>query len=296
MNPYGTPKFPSDGKITFPGVPGLLCCELVRVVRTMKKFAFVTLLAFATSLTIAQMQDHHPDAASAQQSDLSATTQAMSHGHHHEDHDHMTAHMHMSALRDPQPGDQERAEKIVEEARQSLERYRDYNVALADGYRIFLPNVPQKMYHFTNWLYAMGSAISFDPTKPTSLLYEKTPDGYKLIGAMYTAPVNFTEDQINERVPLSVAQWHQHVNMCQPPRGNEIEMLGKHARFGLNGSISTRAECEAAGGTFRPHVFGWMVHLYPWEKTPDEIWSVERQLDAKPSAQEHHHDHGGMTD
>ncbi len=56
-------------------------------------------------------------------------------------------------------------------------------------------------------------------------------------------------------------------------------MLSKNPKFGLNGSISTRQECEAAGGTFMPHVFGWMVHMYPWEKTPDEIWSVERQMD-----------------
>ena len=224
--------------------------------------------------------------------DLNQTTQAMSHHHH----DHMDAHMHMSILREPQPGDHARAEKIVEEVKPALEKYRDYNNALADGYQIFLPNVPQKMYHFTNYLYAFGAAISFDPTKPTSLLYEKHGNDYKLIGAMYTAPVSFTEDQLNERVPLSVAQWHQHVNMCKPPRGRAIEMLGKHPKFGLNGSISTREACQDAGGTFMPHIFGWMVHVYPWEKTQDEIWSVERQLKDKPAKTEHsHQDHGDMA-
>lgn len=43
----------------------------------------------------------------AAQGDMNATTQAMSH-HHHE---HMDGHMHMSALRDPQPGDRERGRK-----------------------------------------------------------------------------------------------------------------------------------------------------------------------------------------
>jgi hypothetical protein len=95
---------------------------------------------------------------------------------------------------------------------------------------------------------------------------------------MYTAPVGFTEDQLNDRVPLSVAEWHQHVNMCKPPKGREIEMLRKNAEFGLAGSISSPEACAAAGGTFLPHVFGWMVHVYPWEKTTDAIWSVERQL------------------
>ena len=239
-------------------------------------------------------QEHQPQDAVAAQGDLATATQAMSHGHHH-DHNHMGAHMHMSALRDPQPGDPQKAQKVVEQARQALEKYRDYNVALAEGYKIFLPNVPQPMYHFTSYGNAFNAAFDFDAKKPTSLLYQKTGDSYKLIGAMYTAPVRFSEDQLNQRIPLSEAQWHQHVNMCKPPQGREIEMLEKNPRFGLRGSISTREECESAGGSFMPHVFGWMVHLYPWEKTSDQIWSVERQLKDKPAKKEHEHDRGDMT-
>jgi hypothetical protein len=77
--------------------------------------------------------------------------------------------------------------------------------------------------------------------------------------------------------------------MCKPPKGREIEMLSKAPKFGLAGSISTEDECDAAGGTFMPHLYGWMVHMYPWEKTLDQIWSVERQVKDK-SAMEHHHD------
>ena len=250
----------------------------------MQKTAALVVLMFLSAVLYAQNQAQRQDPA-----DLGATTQAMSHRGHHEDHVHMAAHMHMSTLRDPQPGDAKKAQKVVEQARVSLEKYRDYKVALAEGFQIFLPNVPQKMYHFTNYQFAFNAAFEFDPTRPTSLLYEKHGGDYRLIGAMYTAPVRFTEEQINERIPLSVAQWHQHVNMCRPPQGREIEMLGKNAKFGLQGSISTRQECEAAGGTFMPHVFGWMVHVYPWEKTPDAVWSVERQLQNK--ATKHDHDH-----
>jgi hypothetical protein len=68
-------------------------------------------------------------------------------------------------------------------------------------------------------------------------------------------------------------------------------MFGPHPRFGLAGSIATQADCDAAGGTFLPHVFGWMVHLYPWE-TSDRIWSVDRQLNDTPARNDHeHHDH-----
>lgn len=185
--------------------------------------------------------------------------------------------MYLTTLRPAQEGDEQRAEATVETARKALERWKDYRVAEADGYRIFMPGIKQKMYHFTNWKYAMEAGVRFNPEHPTSLLYEKQGDGYKLIGGMYTAPARFSEEQINERVPLSVAQWHKHVNLCRPPAGKRDELFGKNARFGLLGSISTREECEAAGGTFYPQVFGWMVHVYPYETTQDAIWSVERQ-------------------
>ena len=256
----------------------------------MISFGLLTVLLFGQSL-FGQNHDHQ---SSASQSDLDATTAAMGHGHHHDDHDAMGAHMHMTELRAVQPGDQEKAQKIVEQARQALEKYRDYKVALNDGFRIFLPNVPQPMYHFTSMKFAIGASLAFDAAQPTSLLYEKNGDGYKLIGAMYTAPVRFSEDQINERVPLSMAQWHQHVNLCRPPKGQEQEQLAKNAKFGLRGSIATQQECEAAGGTFMPHVFGWMVHVYPWEKTPDAIWSVERQLKDKAGTDHNHGDMAGM--
>jgi hypothetical protein len=243
----------------------------------LKRVSVLIAFGLLAGLLYAQ-HDLHQQAPPLAQGDLTATTEAMGHGRHHEDHEHMSAHMHMSTLRDPQPGDQEKAQLVVDQVREALERYRDSNAALADGFQIFLPNVPQKMYHFTKWQYAVGEAFRFDPAKPTSLLYEKHGDDYTLIGAMYTAPVRFSEEQLNQRIPLSVAQWHQHVNMCKPPKGRESEMLRKNPKFGLAGSISTQEECEAAGGTFMPHVFGWMVHVYPWEKTPDEIWSVERQL------------------
>ena len=251
----------------------------------MKQVAVLTLFCLVALVLFAHDQKHQSSPPS--EGDLNATTESMSHAHHHE----MGSHMHMSALRDLQPGDEQKAQDVADQARTALEKYKDSSAALADGYKIFLPNVPQKMYHFTNWKYAVGEAFRFDPTKPTSLLYEKKGSDYKLIGAMYTAPNRFSEDQLNDRIPLSVAQWHQHVNLCRPPKGQEREVLGKSPKFGLNGSISTEEECEKAGGTFMPHVFGWMVHMYPWEKSPDAIWSVERQLKNKPAAE---HQHDGM--
>jgi hypothetical protein len=141
-----------------------------------------------------------------------------------EGHMDMGPHMKMTALRQPKPGDTARAREIADEARKASEKYTDYHSALADGYKIFHPEVPQKMYHFTNYGYAMEAAFRFNFEHPTSLLYEKHGDDYKLIGVMYTAPKRFTETQLDERIPLSVAQWHEHVNFCAPPADRRKEM------------------------------------------------------------------------
>jgi hypothetical protein len=194
-----------------------------------------------------------------------------------EGHMDMGPHMKMTSLRQRKEGDAKRAQQVADEARKASEKYIDYHTALAEGFKIFHPEVPQKMYHFTNYGYALEARFRFNPEHPTSLLYEKHGDDYKLIGVMYTAPKVFTEEQLDERIPLSVAQWHEHVNFCAPPPDKRKEMLAPHPQFGLRGSITTQEACDAAGGTFHPVVFNWMVHVYPFEKDQANVWSVERQ-------------------
>jgi hypothetical protein len=189
----------------------------------------------------------------------------------------MGPHMKMTTPRDLKPGDQEKADAVGAGARKAAEKYADYKVALADGFKIFLPNLPQKQYHFTNYRYAFEAAIGFNPEHPTSLLYEKHGDKYKLIGVMYTAPKNANWNELDQRIPLSIAQWHAHINMCIPPEDRRNESWGRNAKFGLAGSITTRDECDAAGGKFMPQIFGWMIHVYPFEQKPEDIWSVGRQ-------------------
>lgn len=190
----------------------------------------------------------------------------------------MSPHMKMTTLRALKSGDEQKADAVAQAARRAAEKYTDYRVALADGYEIFMPNVRQKQYHFTNYRYAFEAAWRFDPDHPTSLLYEKHGDGYKLIGVMYTAPKRFTEDQLDERIPLSIAQWHAHVNLCMAPNGMRRAAFDPNRRFGLAGSISTKQECDSAGGRFIPQVFGWMVHVYPFAQSSKNVWSVERQM------------------
>jgi len=210
--------------------------------------------------------------------DKDADSDASAHVMHSmEGHMDMGPHMKMTDLRQAKPGDAERAQRVVEAARKASDKYTDYHAALADGFKIFHPEIPQKMYHFTNYGYAMEAAFRFNPEHPTSLLYEKHGEDYKLIGVMYTAPKRLAEDQLDERIPLSVAQWHEHVNFCKAPAGHEDAYRMPHPQFGLRGSITTQEACDAAGGTFRPVIFNWMVHVYPFEKDQASVWSVERQ-------------------
>jgi hypothetical protein len=181
-------------------------------------------------------------------------------------------HLHMTEMRAQTSADTQRASEIVTQLRAGIEKYKDYQVALNDGYRIFLPNIPQPEYHFTSYKNGFMAATRFDPSRPTSLLYRKTADGYELVGAMYTMPKRATEDQLNERVPLGVAMWHLHTNLCMPPK--DQRKTADWTKFGLHGSITTQEGCDAAGGAFHPTIFGWMVHVYPYEDSLDKIFAM----------------------
>src|SRR2546423_5283787 len=254
----------------------------------MRHLASLLILLAVSVPALAQDHHHHMDmppaapAAPGEQGGMEQSSQQMASRNLSE-----SAHMKMTELRSLKDGDKQKADEVLAGAGQAMEPYRDYRVALGDGFEIFLPNLPQKMYHFTNYRYAWEEAFTFNPAHPTSLLYEKLPSGgYKLIGVMYTAPKQASLEQLNERVPLSIAEWHAHVNFCRAPKGREREYFaGNPPKFGLLGSITTKDACQAEGGMFVPQIFGWMVHVYPDEKDPAQIWSVERQM------AHHHHGH-----
>ena len=202
-----------------------------------------------------------------------AAVNDMTRGHH----DGHSQHMTMTGMRQRTPEDVQRAGEIVTQLRAGIEKYKDYHVALKDGFRIFLPNVPQPEYHFTSYRNGFMEALTFDPARPTSLLYKKTASGYELVGAMFTMPKRASEEQLNARVPLSVAMWHLHTNLCMPPRA-EVR-AADWTKFGLHGSIATKDSCEAVGGRFSPVIFGWMVHVYPYEDSLDKIFAMHHHMD-----------------
>ena len=108
----------------------------------------------------------------------------------------MGAHMTMTPLRAATPEDSARAAQIMRTMRDQLSRYQDYKVAEADGYLPYMESVPQDVYHFSNKAVTADEyAGDSDYKHPGSLLYEKkTFGGYKLVGAMYSAPPNYTPE------------------------------------------------------------------------------------------------------
>ena len=174
-------------------------------------------------------------------------------------------HMVMTPSRPLAPGDSARADSLLALMRRELTRFRNVDSAIAAGYRPLFPGVPQPVYHFTNLFNALGERLRFDPAKPTSLLYRREASGaYVLVGAMYDDAPDTPLDELDRRVPLSIAHWHRHVNWCLPPRGAAErwrEVKDGHPVFGPKSPIATAAACAGVGGRFVPHLFGWMVHI-----------------------------------
>ena len=187
----------------------------------------------------------------------------------------MAGHMYMTPLRAKQPGDEERAKAVLASVKASIERYKDYRKALADGYVIANPKLKQPQYHFLNQANTREADLHFDSTKPTALLYRQTPMmRYKLEGVMFTASPDATEEELNQRVPLSIARWHRHINFCAAPADRVNDYQAAHPEFGMFGSIHTKEDCEAKRGTFYPYVFTWMLHIFPYEGNFNDAFSL----------------------
>ncbi|MDQ6828193.1 MAG: hypothetical protein M3081_04945, partial [Gemmatimonadota bacterium] len=140
--------------------------------------------------------------------------------------------------------------------------------------------VKQPVYHFTSNKNGFLAAFRFDAAKPTSLLYRKNADGsFTLVGAMYTARQGAAPGDLDQRIPLGIARWHEHVNWCLPKSGESdrwSETRDGKPLFGPTSSIATYEDCRAVNGDFHKNIFGWMVHANLFESDdPAVIWNAE---------------------
>jgi len=182
-----------------------------------------------------------------------------------EPHD-VSPHLRVTPARVPTGADSARGDSLVRVARQAVSRYQSVELAEQDGYKVRSKAMTQaKLLHYTSLANGFRARSSFDPARPTSLLYERSASGHlRLIGVMYTMPASATLDDLDARVPLGLVQWHLHTSICMPRGGearNAADFIGRNAKFGPRGSITTEEACVQAGGRFRAQSFGWMVHV-----------------------------------
>lgn len=190
------------------------------------------------------------------------------------------AHMRMSTSRRPTKADSIRARAIAAEARAALGKYADVALAERDGYQRFLPWLEdQDIYHYNNLQNVMATFDAFDATRPVSLLYRKSKSGkLVLVGAMYSALPGAALDELDARLPVSIAHWHEHVNFCGPRpdslRAGAVRTDSATLAKWLD--ITSPDKCRAAGGIFLPRLFGWMAHAYLFGKQDiRSVWGGE---------------------
>src|SRR5437868_15454828 len=93
-----------------------------------------TMIVFMLALAAAA-QHQHGAAAQADNGQAMEHSASAMEGRHLDS----SAHMKMTGLRAAHPGDEERADSVLEGARRAAEKYRDYHEALAGGFQSCLP-------------------------------------------------------------------------------------------------------------------------------------------------------------
>jgi hypothetical protein len=164
------------------------------------------------------------------------------------------AHMSFTSLRPGTATDTARALAVVAALRTAIEPYQTLDDARAAGYRWLRDPAtvrPGQLLHAGKRVRPLAGAQPFDPREPQSLLYHRDTDGsMRLAGAMYVAPRSATTDDLDAMIPLSVAHWHRHVDICVP-----ADRSLRRIRL-----ATTPEACAAAGGRFREET-RYMVHV-----------------------------------
>jgi hypothetical protein len=164
-------------------------------------------------------------------------------------------HMAFTPTRPGTAADTARALYLVERLRAAIAPYQTLEAAELAGYHSRKdPEMVKgaRLLHVGTRIGRKGQAKPFDPAAPQALLYRRDADGqFHLAGAMYIAPPSATLDDLDAMIPLSVAHWHRHMNIC---------ISGNRRSFRRIPEATTEEACEAAGGRFRAES-RFMVHV-----------------------------------
>jgi hypothetical protein len=157
------------------------------------------------------------------------------------------------------------ADDIIAAVTFAIERYRDPEVAVADGYRP-LGFEPNGIHHYLHAGYRTDDA-HLDPTRPEALLYGRTPDGGLIpVGVMFMMD---RPGQAGERIGGCLTPWHAH-GYPFAPRGQEsAEMM----------HVWT---IPVPGGPFAEHIEGEYARLYLGKDAIDADQALNQRTPAEP--------------
>ena len=103
----------------------------------------------------------------------------------------------------------ESAMQLVQTTSSAVSKYKDLNVAKADGY-FPITDTRYPVVHYLKYSYMQGKYV-LDPNHVQSLVYAFTPYGPVLVAAMYLMPT------VEDKGPMPggcLTQWHAHTNLC----------------------------------------------------------------------------------
>ena len=109
----------------------------------------------------------------------------------------------------PTGGQVEAAMQLVQTTSSAVSKFKDLNVAKADGY-IPITDTRYPVVHYLNYSYLQSNDV-LDPNHVQSLVYAFTPFGPVLVAAMYLMPT------LGDDGPMPggcLTQWHAHTNLC----------------------------------------------------------------------------------
>lgn len=151
----------------------------------------------------------------------------------------------------------------LDTVRDSTEKYRDINMAMADGYieGPSIGEVPGMGVHFRH----MGRWDDglFNPAEPEMLLYTRRFDGqWRLMGTAFVVLREHIGDDHPEGFAGPLDNWHVHYNVCGKDRIRTV--------------LEPEA-CQQWGGE-SGHGFGWMIHAWVWEENTNGVFSMHHHL------------------
>ena len=171
----------------------------------------------------------------------------------------------LAASGDPIPeelelSDDDLAELVaqLDEVREATEKYRDIDVAIADGYRQTTDQVANMGEH---WNRSGAGSRDFNPAEPDILMYVTNDDGEKeLVGTSFVLLRSRVGDDHPDAFAGQLDNWHIHYELCS---GNP-DIVSRSA---------TREECQEGGGAFIPS-YGWMIHAWVWTENPLGVFQM----------------------